>query len=137
MWNIIRKIRPGEAIPGFKKPAETFVYDAHLYQPKKGRTGSGSWSPIFTDDRVSFMRTPAEKARRKRHRLALWGAGNKKKIRVKGDLSDASDDGEFLLPIRCYLRPENIVGGGFGGTAIGAISDAIQKHALVEIAVAA
>ena len=78
MWNIIRVIRLGEAIPGFKKLAETFVYDAHLYPPKKGRTGSGSWSPLFTDDRVWFMRTPAEKARRKRHRLALWGTGKKK-----------------------------------------------------------
>ena len=78
MWHVIRVIRPGEAIPGKNKLAETFVYDAHLHQPKKGRTGSGSWSPLFTDDRVWFMRTPAEKARRKRHRLALWGTGKNK-----------------------------------------------------------
>ena len=83
------------------------------------------------------MRTPAEKARRKRHRLALWGTGKKNKTRVKVDLSDASDDGEFLKPIRCFLRPENIVGGGFGRTAIGAIPNAIQKHALLELAVTA
>ena len=142
MWHIIRVIRPGEAILGLKKkPAETFVYDAHLYQPKKGRTGSGSWSPLFTDDRVSFMRTPAEKARHKRHRESrapevkrpMWGTGKKNKIRVKGDLSDASDDGEFLKPIRCFLRPENIVGGGFGRTALGAIPGAIREHALVEL----
>ena len=60
-----------------------------------------------------------------------------KKIRVKGDLSDASDDGEFLKPIRCFLRPENIVGGGFGRTAMGAIPNAIQKHARLELAVTA
>ena len=139
MWHVIRVIRPGEAIPGKNKLAETFVYDAHLHQPKKGRTGSGSWSPLFTDDRLWFMRTPAEKARRKRHRLALRGAGEKMKIRVKGDLSDASDDGEFLKPIRCFLRPENIVGGGFGRTATGAIPNAIRQHALnlVELAVTA
>ena len=86
MWNIIRVIRPGEAIPGNKKPAETFVYDAHLFQPKKGRTGSGSWSPLFTDDRMLFMRTPAEKARRKRRRLALWGTDKKTKKARQGRL---------------------------------------------------
>ena len=138
MWNIIRVIRPGEAIPGFKKPAETFVYDAHLFQPRKGRTGSGSWSPLFTDDRVLFMRTPAEKARRKRRRLALWGTDKQTKTnRGKGDLSDAIDVGEFLKPIRCFLRPENIVGGGFGRTATGAIPNAIQKHALAVLAATA
>ena len=83
------------------------------------------------------MRTPAEKARRKRHRLALWGTGNKKIIRVKVDLSDTSDDGEFLRPIRCLLRPQIIVGGGFGRTATGAIPNAIRKHAMVELAVTA
>ena len=113
------------------------MYDAHLYQPKKARTGSGSWAPLFTDDRVSFMRTPAEKARHKRHRVALWGTGKHNKIRVKGDSIDASDDGEFVKPIRCFLRPENIVGGGFGRTATGAILSLIQKHALAELAVTA
>jgi hypothetical protein len=72
MWCVIRVIRPGEAIPGKKnKLAETFVYDAHLHQPKKGRTGSGSWSPLFTNDRVYFMRTGEEKARHTRRKLVL------------------------------------------------------------------
>ena len=52
---------------------------------------------------------------RKRHRLALWGTGKKNKIRVKVDLSDTSDDGEFLKPIRCFLLPENSVGAGVSG----------------------
>ena len=81
MWNVLRVIRPGETILGHK-PAETFVYDAHLYQPnKKGRTGKGIWSPLFTDDRVSFMRTPAQKVRHKRHRSTLWGTGKNGKQR--------------------------------------------------------
>jgi hypothetical protein len=72
MWCVIRVIKPGEAIPGKKnKLAETFVYDAHLHQPKKGRTGSGSWSPLFTNDRVYFMRTGEEKARHTRRKLVL------------------------------------------------------------------
>jgi hypothetical protein len=138
MWHVIRVIRPGEAIPGKNKLAETFVYDAHLHQPKKGRTGSGSWSPLFTDDRVYFMRTGEEKARHTRRKLVLRrGTFKKQKIRVKRDLSDTSDDGEFLRPIRCLLRPQNIVGGGFGRTATGAIPNAIRKHAMVELAVTA
>ena len=84
-WNIIRVIRPGEAIPGRKKLAETFVYDVHLYQPKKGRTGSGSWSPLFTDERVLLMRTPAEKTRRTRRRSALWGTGKNKIVKKTGE----------------------------------------------------
>ena len=138
MWHVIRVIRPGEAIPGKNKLAETFVYDAHLHQPKKGRTGSGSWSPLFTDDRVYFMRTGEEKARHTRRKLVLRrGTVKKQQIRVKRDLSDTSDDGEFLRPIRCLLRPQNIVGGGFGRTATGAIPNAIRKHAMVELAVTA
>ena len=87
---------------------------------------------------VLFMRTPAEKARRKRRRLALWGTDKTTKTnRGKGGLCDAIDVGEFLKPIRCFLRPENIVGGGFGRTATGAIPNAIQKHALATLAVTA
>ena len=135
LWSVAQVIRPGQVIPGFRKVAESFVCDAHLYQPKKGVRGTGDWAPLFTDDRVSFMRTPAEKARRKRRRLSLRGTEKKKIKKVRAVSESSSDDGICnLRPIRCFLRPENIVGGGFGRTASGAIPNAIQQHALAELA---
>ena len=127
-------IRPGQVIPGFRKVAESFVYDAHLYQAKKGVGGTGDWAPLFTDDRASFTETPAEKARRKRRRLSLWGTGKKKIKKVRAVSESSSDDGmSNLRPVRCFLRPETIVGGSYGRTASGAIPNAIQQHALAEL----
>ncbi len=126
MWHVLRVILPGETVPGFKKPAASHVYEARLFQPKKAT--KGKWVPLFEDDRTSFTRTPEEKARRKRRRF--WGTA---KTRALHDDDDEAG-GDFLKPVCCFLRPENIIGGGFGRTGLGAVPEVVQRYALTQLA---
>jgi hypothetical protein len=75
------------------------------------------------------MRTPEEKARRKRHRI--WGSKAK-----KGSDDDSDEVKDFWKPVRCYLRPPNIIGGGFRTTATGGIPEHVQRYVITQLAVA-
>jgi hypothetical protein len=128
VWQVRRVIAPGEPVPGHKKPAAGHVYVSQIFEPKE-KSGKGRWTPIFTKDRTVYMRTAEEKARRKRRRL--WGTSK----RIIAEAHEASsDDEDIRKPVCCFLRPENIIGGGFACTARGAVPDDVQRYALLQLA---
>ena len=152
MWSIREVIPPNAPVPGFKKPAASFVYEAHLYHPVRTDGIKGKWVPLFVDDRPIFMRTEKEKnekhQKRSRHHSPcrprsprrpshrLWGV--KRKIRKVPPTGKPIDQprAECLRPVRCYLRPENIIGGGFARTANGAIPDFVVRYGVSQRATA-
>lgn len=119
-------IQAGEAVPGWKTPAEEVVYQAHLYHPrrkskqsKQSKQGSPSgWSPLYVDERTQFM---SGKTLRER---GLWG-----KPQPRHEIDEDADD-EHLTPVCCYLRAGNVMGGGFSRTAAGNIPAFVQNYAL-------
>ena len=129
MWRVQRIIQPGNTVPGFRRPASTHIYEAHLYQPRSKKV-KGKWVPLYLGDRPAFMRTPAEKARRCKRRLR----GSTKAIKNHDDGDDDAEAGGFLKPVRCYLRPDNIIGGGFGRTGAGSVPEVVQRYALRVVA---
>ena len=85
---------------------------------------------LYLEDRPAFMRTPAEKARRCKRRLR----GSTKAIKDHDDGDDDAESGGFLKPVRCDLRPENIIGGGLGRTGAGSVPEVVQRYALSQLA---
>ncbi len=134
LWQVRCIIEPGGEVPGFTKVASKWVYVAQLFQPKGGGGCRGSWAPMFCQDRAAYMLTEEEKRARK-HRRVLWGLGKARQRRTRDASSDdeAPDDG-VVAPVTCYLRPENIIGGGFGCTPRGSVPEDVQKYVLVQLA---
>ncbi len=100
LWQVTKVLHPGAVVPGFTKPAETFTYEAHLYQPIQAASMKGRWTKVYDDVRPAFMRTTEEKSTRK-VKVKIWGIENKKKWSGQGNKFDALQrPGELLMNTR-------------------------------------
>ena len=142
LWQVVRVMQPGQPVPGFSKPSESFTYEAHLQQPANGKSVKGRWTKCFVDHRPAFMRTEAEKAEQKA--ASRFWQGHNKKTSVPSVLSGqqharaaaASGRGykcttnreALLAPLSCYLRPGNIIGGGFALSATGVVPQWVHSY---------
>lgn len=118
LWQIAAVIPPGDPVPGFDKVAESYTYEAHLFQPV-GNSTRGRWIQVFDDLRPQYLRTVEEK---KRKHYRIWTRA----ATPAGGAPAAHK--HFLEPVRSYLRPANIVGGGFQRTPGGSIPGFVDMY---------
>ena len=141
VWRVIKLWPPGSAIPGFpNKKTDTFTYEAHLFHQTDGEGRRATWVQSFTDERPVFMRTPEEKDERKRkkedkktrRRARGVGGGKTRKNKYKAlkQRKKPGDDeaDECLTPVRCYLRPQNVIGGSFNLTSTKKVPSYVQDY---------
>jgi hypothetical protein len=119
VWRVTRVFKAGDHVPGWRRVADGFVYEAHLFQPQ-GPSANCPWKPCFIDERPRFLTTETEKRRirvkrLKRKKDKKWAA--KRSAKRDRARQTAVESGEpFFKPVVSYLRPDNIVGGGWGMT---------------------
>ena len=118
LWRVLRVYAQGDPLPGDGKPARGHTYEAQLYRPR-GASGRAKWSPCWTDGRPQFIRTPAEKTRHGVHVLRRRKAGRQ---------SAKSQPSPLFSPMRAFLRPDNVVGGGFHLTPGGSVPSHVQDY---------
>lgn len=110
VWRILRVISPGDPIQqrsGEVTIATGPVYEAQLFLAKDAATARGEMQPCWEIQSGNFLRTEEEK-HRKAVKKALFGRRKKKTIKKK--------DCRLKIPLTAFLRPENLVGGGFSLT---------------------
>ena len=133
LWHIVKVYEPGTPLPGFTKTKADYTYEAHLFQPVDKRGVEGRWEQVWSVGGPTFLRTAGEKHKRKQKTLKkvlkplrrlrstpFVGAkvGKRKPKDRPAMLKRASSDKiqkerPLRMPLRSYLRPDNIIGGGF------------------------
>ena len=136
VWRVQQVFEPGQVLPGFsKQPAKTYTYEAHLYQHSKGEGKQATWAPCFTDERPVFMKTADEKDVQRSKKI--WGQHGKRVgerlLEAISKRSSVAEDHDHLSPVRCYLRPQNVVGGGFSMTPAKRVPAFVRKYVLEQI----
>lgn len=148
LWHVAKVHAPGDPLPGFTKPGTTYTYEAHLYQPVDKQGVQGRWEKVWCMAGPTFMRTAGEKQKReqksekkflktvkklKKARAVAKQVGKKKRQprkkmpdRVRTD--QAQKVQPLHMPLRSYLRPDNIIGGGFTRTACGRIPRFVHSY---------
>ena len=71
MWQISAVYLPGEMLPGTTTTLDEHIYLAHLFQPKKGCKVKAAWKPCWEVSGPRFLRTSAEKTKRREHKARL------------------------------------------------------------------
>ena len=113
LWRVSKVHAPGTKLSKHSMPCAQYTYEAHLYRPRKN--ASGSWTPVFDFAGPQFLRTDREKAKAKRtqfKRLRSLRKGKEPKTK----------------PVLSFLRPDNIVGGGFTRTRAGAVPKFVREY---------
>ena len=113
IWRVLRVFDPGSALPANSRHAAQAVdptYEAHLYCPIVGVRMTTPMRPCWdVQNEQVFLATPSEKeALRGRPRGSSGRPGRKRK---------RSPEAEVHVPLTAFLRPGNLVGGGFGLSA--------------------
>jgi hypothetical protein len=114
-WRILRVVREGSTLPAnsrhLQRAAET-TYEAHLYCPGGGHMG-GTLHPLWDEQSEMVFLATVEEKRGQRHK--------------KKDVDNYQP--VVHVPIRGFLRPENIVGGGFQLTRAGRLPAIAMEYA--------
>ncbi len=128
LWQVKRVYPPGSHVVGFSKPCATFSYEAHLYHPV--RDVKGPWMQTWDVVGPQFLRTEAEKRERnaKQVRNRFQRMKKQRREKLKRGEKRVRGEGPQALPVRSYLRPDNVVGGGFVRTARGCIPAYVQRY---------
>ncbi len=128
LWQVKRVYPPGSHVVGFSKPCATFSYEAHLYHPV--RDVKGPWTQTWDVVGPQFLRTEAEKRERnaKQVRNRFQRMKKQRREKLKRGEKRVRGEGPQALPVRSYLRPDNVVGGGFVRTARGCIPAYVQRY---------
>ena len=124
MWHIVKLFEPGESLPGFTKTEVVHTCEAHLYQPVDKQGVQGRWDKVWSKFGPTFLRTGKEKRKRERasqkkfHKVFKKQVGKRKLQNRKTMPRRTSTEGPqkvrpLHVPLRSYLRPDNIIGGGF------------------------
>ena len=58
-------------LPGTTTTLDEHIYLAHLFQPKKGCNVKAAWKPCWEVSGPRFLRTSAEKTKRRKHKARL------------------------------------------------------------------
>ena len=145
LWRVVKVYKPEDALPGLAKPAAEFTYQAHLYHTKDGNNIEGPWEQTWDVVGPQLMRTEDEKDKRNkkkdkverltfnmklkrllprnsrlRKKLSEQLAGKTlKKPKPTAKAESATEERPFALPLQAFLRPGNIIGGGFNRTGTG------------------
>jgi len=105
-WRVLNVFGVGAELPAnsrHARQAEECCYEAHLYSPASGGNMKDILHPCWdVQSELLFLRTPEEKARRR-------DTG-----RAEGErASEGNRRSVVHVPLRAFLRPKNIIGGGF------------------------
>ena len=149
LWQVSAVYLPGEMLPGTTTTLDEHIYVAHLFQPKKGCMVKAAWTPCWEVSGPRFLRTSAEKAKRREHKARLVFRMRHKKIGPKqskeskqsvtkseqskkakrSDMkSEQSTSTGTTKALQSFLRPCNIVGGGFARTPTGCVPRFVQEY---------
>jgi hypothetical protein len=131
VWRIIRIFDPGATLPQNSRHVAAALeptYEAHLYSP----TSNSYSSPVrpcwdVVDERI-FLRTPAEKAAR----AAKKAVRTRSRSPRHGPPPDADPiplGRSIHTPLVAFLRPDNLVGGGFMLSASNRIPTVARSYA--------
>jgi hypothetical protein len=120
-WRIHRVMKIGAPLPANSRHIQNTVgatFEAHLYCPEGGQM-SGIMQPLWdVQPETLFLSTVAEKR----------GEGPKRK-------KDPENHRSLVhVPILAFLRPENIVGGGFQLSRVGRLPPTAMDYAVAAIA---
>ncbi|CAK0830712.1 unnamed protein product [Prorocentrum cordatum] len=110
VWRVLRIIEVGGRLPPNSKhvaEATGRTFEAQLLVPR-GPLWSGPLKPAWRRGEVAFLLTPAEKAARRQAQSSP--------VSRPASLASAQVT-QSNVPVTAMLRPENIIGGGFGLTA--------------------
>ena len=139
LWQVAAVHPPESSLPSTTKKSESWTYEGHLFHPSDDTKERGRWQKTWERIGPQFIRTEDEKKENKekkrkdlRTRLHLLlhphskkSKEAKRKQRDKKEASNvaastaASSTDDFSVPLRSYLRPANIIGGGFMCTKAG------------------
>ena len=143
VWRILRVFDPGAALPPNSKHLAAAVqptYEAHLYCTKTAGNMSGPWKPCWdAQDEVIFLYTPEEKANKKARKeevpvLSSGSSGSAgapaaaAKAAAAGGGSEPPVQRIVHVPLVAFLRPNNLIGGGFMLSVAGRIPNFVRDH---------
>ena len=77
------------------------------------------------------MKTADEKDKQRSKKI--WGQHGKRVGERLLKRSSMAEDHDHLTPVRCYLRPQNVVGGGFSMTPAKRVPAFVRKYVLEQI----
>ena len=127
VWRVLRVFQHGCPLPANSmhlRQAVTVTFEAHLHCPAEGEDVTCPMHPCWDEQpETQFLRTEREQEKRaKRDRAA------KRERREKRDLDNHR--AVVHVPVTCFLRPDNIIGGGFSLTATGRVPSLVQQHVM-------
>ena len=122
------------------KITSDFVYKANLFRPDKGTKVDQKWKLAWGVTGPKFMRTEEEKTERhhkpamglkispKMHKAVQKAARLKKQVAGEVVEKPKALRSESKAPMQSFLRPSNIVGGGFGRTGTGMVPRFVRSY---------
>ena len=147
LWQIVRVHPPGASLPGTPKTFTSWVYEGHLFHPTDESKERGRWQQTWDRVGPQLLTTEAEKEkhakkkkkktskhlRQRLHRLLHPYSKKSKDAKRKDEeralakaeannaVVAAKESEPLFVPLRSYLRPDNIIGGGFLRTSTGLV----------------
>jgi hypothetical protein len=143
VWRVVNLHEPGTVPPGYQKACAEYIYEAELFKPVSANTGP--WTQVWDVVGPQYMRTKREKVGHRLRKKARQRKRDLKKAkldlerkrlrkrgvaleRVKHVKIEPARPSQECVPVRSYLRPCNIVGGGFSRTSSGCIPSYVRQY---------
>ena len=130
VWRVLRVFDPGSALPANTLHLDTAIqptFEAHLYCPAHGTSMSSPLRPVWdVQSATAFLRTPAEKAA-KFLKAARKGAAKLVPAVPAGGQASAGG-ARVHAPLTAFLRPGNLVGGGFPLTMTSCVPQVVRTY---------
>ena len=79
------------------------------------------------------MKTADEKDVQRSKKIRVFKRVGERLKEAISKRSSVAEDHDHLSPVRCYLRPQNVVGGGFSMTPAKRVPAFVRKYVLEQI----
>ena len=116
VWQVLQVFDPGSRLPApcmGNRSSSTAVYECHLYCPKVGNDMSQQMLPVWDNvNKHMLLLTLPEKAAT-RHRKMKKRGRSILRLRNKEKQSVRDPSEKLRCPMTAFLRPANVIGGGF------------------------
>ena len=146
LWQVWKVYPPGSTVPGYLDEQNSWTYESHLFHPYDASGERGRWKKTWERAGPKFMRTDEEKKkhedkkkkqerkdlRDRLHKMLRPYSKKSKEAKRKAQLKERRSVGSVAassaaassapsnhVPLMSYLRPCNIIGGGFVCTRAG------------------